>query len=302
MKWSPVFIAALAAGTISALPGPASAATSWASISPREEQGRQCIRIGAENLDYYLLDDDQPVLLRVRGPRRVKVVTRYVFGPDDSEEASYRIILRVDGREEVRRVLRADAKAGVGPCGGTGEVAALRKIYLEVPTGLHDIQVLAEADNTGRVAARFFRNSKTREAVLVNFAPEDYDAVYSLQFESGTRSTYYHFTGERPLRFSIIGPTTLEIDTRLDFDHTMTGSSSYQLEVLHNGKPLPRFIYHTKKISAASYVERRDILPGERKKMRLSVPRGRHDYEMRCLGPQNCGVAVRIRIPEADLQ
>ena len=292
---------ALALGALVLLAGLAQAATSWSSFKPREDRGSECLRVGAQELDYYILDDEDAVTLRLRGPRRVKIITRYLFGENDPTSASYRVWLRVDGREELRRTFRASALPGVTLCDKPGDVAALRKVYINVPTGLHDIQVLADTPGDGKISARFFRDSRGRKTKMVNYSPEQYDGVYELQFESGSLSTYYHFSEDQPLGFSVIGPTTLEIDTRLDFDHTMNGSMAYQLEVVQDGETLPRFFYHTQKLSTASYVERRDILPGERKRMRLTVPRGRHEYEIHCVGPQTCGVAVKIRIPEADL-
>lgn len=279
-----------------------SLAANWKAISPREDRGRSCIRVGAQDFDYFLLDGEQPTVLRVRGPQRLKIITRYLFGETDSQGARYRINVRVDGREELRRNFNASDLPSAGLCRKDGQVAGLKRVYLNVPTGLHDIQILADAPGDGRIAARFFRESRGRETKMVNFSPERFDAVYKLQFDGGSQSIYYHFTENSPLRFSVIGPTTIEIDTRLDFDHTMSGSTSYQLEIVQNGEALPRFIYHTSKIGSASYIERRDILPGERKRSRLTVPRGRQEYEIHCSGPQNCGVAVRIRIPEADLQ
>jgi hypothetical protein len=282
--------------------GAAEAATSWSSFKPRKDQGRECVRVGAQELDYYLLDGEDAVTLRIRGPRKLKVVTRYLFGESDPASASYQLVLRVDGREELRRTFRAGSLSSVGLCGEDGDVAALRKVSLNIPTGMHDIQILAETQGDGRIAARFFRDARGRKTKMVNFSPEQFDGIYHLEFESGNLSTYYHFSEDAPLRFSILGPTTLEIDTRLDFDHSMNGSTAYRLEVVQDGEAMPQFIYHTNKLSSAFYVERRDILPGERKRMKLSVPRGRHEYEIHCIGPQTCGVAVRIRIPEADLQ
>lgn len=301
MNRMPTFIIA-AAGCALLTAGAARAETTWSSFPPRVSQGEQCIRVGAEDLQYYELDAGDPVVLRVRGPRRLKVITRYIFGPDDPAGASYRISMRVDGREELRRTFRSTSLANVGLCDRNVDVAALRRVYMNVPTGVHDIQVLAESEGAGNIVARFFRRAKSRETPMVNYSPEEFDGVYSLQFESGTRSTYYHFSEDSPLRFSVIGPTTLEIYTRLDFDHTMTGSQVYNLEVLENGESLPPFVYHAEKLSSAAYIERRDILPGERKTLRLTVPRGRQEYEIRCSGPRSCGIAVKIRIPEADLQ
>jgi hypothetical protein len=135
----------------------------------------------------------------------------------------------------------------------------------------------------------------------VPFAPRSFDAVYDLQFASGNRSTYYHLGPETPVTFKVHGPTTLTIYTRLDFDQTMNGSQTYSLEVSCDGEVWRCFHYHTEKLTSARYVQRDDILPGARKVMSVPVPKGTHEYVLRCVRPSRCGVAVQIRLPKADL-
>ena len=160
---------------------------------------------------------------------------------------------------------------------------------------------MGSSSGAGRVAARFFQVSHRSGSAFVPFAPESYDAVYTLQFESGSHSTYYHFDTSTPLVIEVTGPTTLRVYTRLDFDYTMNGSQAYSLEVLANGETWKSFHYHTHKLSGAAYVERQDVLPGSRKLMRIPVPRGPQRYEIRCLRPEGCGVAVQVMLPRADL-
>ena len=112
---------------------------------------------------------------------------------------------------------------------------------------------------------------------------------------------YYHFGVETPLTFSVVGPTTLKVYTRLDFDYTMNGSQSYTIEVSCDGQLINSYHYHTEKLDTAVYLERTDILPGSRKTMRIPVPSGNHRFEVRCLRPDNCGVAAKIMIPRVDL-
>ena len=153
----------------------------------------------------------------------------------------------------------------------------------------------------GRIVARFFREYKKQTTSDVSYSPETYAGVYHLQFASGTQSTYYHFHADAPLTFSVKGPTNLKIYTRLDFDHSMNGSQNYSLELLCDGESLNIYHYHAKKLSGAAYIERPEILPGERKLLRLRVPRGVHRYELRCVRPEACGISAKIRIPEADI-
>ncbi len=279
-----------------------SAKTNWRSVKPRSDAGKICLQVESQDFEYCVLDAEKPALLSLRGPRRLKIVTRYLFSADDPEEQSYTLRVLMDGREVLRKSLRGRVLSGPAYCDQAGEVGALRKVYVDVPTGQHEIQVLGGAPPGGNVAARFFRESRQQKTRDVAFAPESFDAVYHLQFASGKQSTYYHFSEETPLRFTVKGPTNLKIYTRLDFDHTMNGDQNYSLELLRGGESQNVYHYHASKLSAAAYRERPDILPGDRKLMRISVPPGVHRFEIRCVRPEACGISCQIRIPEADVK
>ena len=279
----------------------ARAETSWLSV--RDVEGAAGVRLeaGGATHDYVLLEDG-PAVFRVRGPRRVKVVARYLFARDEADGQTFRLRVLVDGSERLRKSFTARIHPDAGLAGRPGAaVSALRRCTVELGTGLHTLQVSAETAGAGRVAARFYRSSSRRSTVYVPFAPEGYAAVRTLQFESGSRSTYYQFDDAEPLVLSVTGPTTLRVYTRLDFDHRMNGSQAYALEVRCDGEIWKTFHYHTRKLSGAAYLEQPAILPGSRKLMRIPVPRGQHRYEIICLRPARCGVAARVQLPRADI-
>ncbi len=283
--------------------GAADAATNWRSLRTTNDAGNTCLTISGQDFNYTRLDADDPAMLELRGPRRLKIVSRYLFSPDDPDVQEYTLKVLLDGREVLRKTIRSGLLPDVEFCGDEpGAVSALRRVTLQIPTGRHDVQVFAETSSSGRVAARFFRETQKQAVKDIAFAPEGYEAVYHLQFASGKQSTYYHFSGEVPLRFSVKGPTNLKVYTRLDFDHTMNGDQNYSLELMRDGEVQNVFHYHANKLSAAAFVERPDILPGDRKLLRITVPKGLHDFEIRCVRPEACGIAAQIRIPEADLK
>jgi hypothetical protein len=275
-------------------------AVSWRSLTPDFNMGEVVIAVSGERFTYYNLDRDEPTFLQVRGPRRLKIITRYLFAPDDPEQQDYRVSVLVDGREILRKSFTGRVKNDVVLDDGTA-CAFLRKCYVDIGTGVHTVQVFGSTNGIGRVAARFYRETKRKQTGTVPYAPDQFDAVYQLQFASGAHSTYYHFSADQPLLFTVTGPTTLKIYTRLDFDHTMNGSQSYALEVFCDGELHRSFHYHTQKLSTANYVERPDILPGSRKTMRIPVPKGQHRFEIKCMRPDDCGVSAQIRIPRADI-
>ena len=282
--------------------GAASAATSWRAVKTDSDAGDVCLEIEGREFDYTRLDTQEPAALDLRGPRRLKIVSRYLFTPSDPAVKDYVIRVLLDGREVLRKTLTGSVLHDAGPCKGkAGDAAALKRIYVQIPTGRHEVLVFAESGD-GSVAARFFRETQQRKEKDIAYAPEGYDEVYHLQFASGSQSAYYHFGSDVPLRFSVKGPTNLKVYTRLDFDHTMNGDQNYSLELTRDGVSQNVFHYHASKLSAAAYVERPDILPGGRKLLRISVPKGQHVYELRCVRPDACGIATQIRIPEADLK
>lgn len=294
-----LLVTALFAGALAFAPHDAAAA--WRNLKPADSAGDVCLAVKGETFNYALLDRAEPTVLEVRGPRRVKIVSRYLFGPGDGGTGVYTLRVLMDGEEVLRRSYRSPLLAGASRCTGGGEAAALRSTILRVPTGKHQIQVYAEVEGEGRASARFFREVKRAKAKEVPFAPERYDAVAELQFASGSTSTYYLFDAEKPLGFTVTGPTTLKVYTRLDFDHRMNGSQGYALELLRDGVSVNTYHYQTDKLNSASYLKRPLVLAGERKLLRIPVPRGRHHYELRCVRPEACGIGAQIFIPEADV-
>jgi hypothetical protein len=289
-----LFVCALA-------PLPREAAAAWRSLKPADSAGDVCLAVKGESFDYALLDPAKPTVLEVRGPRKIKIVSRYLFGVGDAATGVYTLRVLMDGEELLRRSYSSELLTGAARCSGGGEAAALRSTTIRVPTGKHQIQVYAQVEGEGRTAARFFREVKRVKSKDVAYAPEQYASVTQLQFASGSTSTYYHFYADSPLAFTVTGPTTLKVYTRLDFDHRMNGAQAYALELLRDGVSVNTYHYQSEKLESAAYVGRPQVLPGDRKLLRIPVPRGQHRYELRCVRPEACGIAAQILIPEADV-
>ena len=281
----------------------AEAETKWTQARHAESADQICLSSSGRRFTYEQLKSDEPVIYEVIGPRRLKLVSRYVAG--DGEEAGgqrYTVIVRLDDREVLRKTFRATPHPDVSLCGRQAAVSGLRRAYLDLPKGHHRIAVTATTAGTGRIASRLFRESRTPSTRTVPFAPEQYSAVATLQFESGAQSTYYLFDLASPLGFTLSGPATLHLYTRLDFDKTMNGSQEYSLEVMRDGASLRTYHFHTDKNDAAFYPDRPDLVAGQRKKLTLSVPSGTHRFEVRCLRPETCCIAAQLRLPRKDLE
>lgn len=279
--------------------GAAGAAPRWRLVEPTRSAGEACITVGGEAVPYVLLTEDVPAVVRVRGPRRLKIVTRHLAPPADGGEASYVVHAVVDGRVDVDRPERAPRAGSARSCAGAVPAGALRRSYVSVPSGWHDVELTVSG---GPVAARVLRERTTRRTVWTAYAPERFAGVGHLEFDSGERSTYYRFGADQPLGFKVSGPTDVEVWVRLDFDHTMNGVQPFGLAVLLDGEPWRNFHFDSDRLDSAVWIERPDVLPGERKTLRLKVPEGSHKVEIRCLKPETCGLAAKIRIPERSIR
>lgn len=282
-------------------PAPSRAAGRWLQVNPRQDHGVVCLRNDNQDFSYLLLDPARPLEFRVNGPRKIKIVSRYLSGPGDPTRQRFSVTVKLDGMELVRKSFRADSNPAMSICAQGDGVSSLRRITLNIPRGNHTVQVTGQSPGSGDVTCRFFKQSNRKTSGSVPFAPEGYLELATLQFDSGKQSTYYRFEKDHPLTFSLNGPAALEVYTRLDFEEGMLGSQKYMLEIFRDGTLWKTLHYDVTRLPSAFYPQQLDLLPGTRKKFRIKVPTGNHHYEIRCARPENRGIAAQIRIPRKDL-
>ena len=293
--------AAACCALISLAAAAASAEVRWRAVSPQGAREQVCLRIDGVEATYDKLRAEAPTSYRVRGPRRVKVLSRYVFAPGEAGPVSGTLRFAIDGQAALADAQSLKPRTGAASCAGA-PASSLHHTYLTIPEGWHEVTVTPAAAGAGFTALRLFRETSRVNEEYVSLSPERYASVATLQYDSGVRSLLYRFDADRPLSFEVAGPTTAVVWTRLDFDHRMSGRQSYALEVRLDGEVSRIHHYDADKLDAASYIERPDVMPGERKTLRVQIPRGRHPVEIRCLRPEACGVAAVGRIPAADLR
>ena len=284
------------------LPTTVSAAEQWRKMTPENNGTEICLTSDGQQFTYLVLDEDNPVEFQVNGPRRVKLIGRYVFEAGDPDQQRFTISVNLDGTEILRKSFAAETNDGLAICDQDSRVSSLRRTYVNIPKGHHTLRITGQTSGNGEVVCRLFRQSQRTTSDTVPFTPKGYAELATLQFESGTQSTYYRFEAGTPLTFSVTGPTNLQLYTRLDFEPGMLGSKKYMLEVWRNGEVWRTFHYDATRLANAFYPGHLDILPGSRKKLRISVPEGLNHFEVRCVRPDNCCITAQIRIPKKDLR
>jgi hypothetical protein len=173
--------------------GMAAAATSWVSVKDLDGGQAVCLRSGGGQFEYRALVAGDEATCTVDGPRRVKIVSRYMFADSDAKRVPYDVTVSLDGRQILSKASTGRPHADYVRCDDGGRVGSLRRAYVDVPAGRHHLVVRTATAGAGEVALRVFREVRRKRERWVAFAPASYDEIRTLQFESGAQSRYYHF-------------------------------------------------------------------------------------------------------------
>jgi hypothetical protein len=135
----------------------------------------------------------------------------------------------------------------------------------------------------------------------VAITPTTYDRVLTLVRDEH-EITYYLLTPGSPIQLSVVGPTELMVNTRLDFAHDMKGSShGYSIDVSEAGESIARASFEVGRSHVTDYPRRPEIVPGIVKGFRVPIAEGTHALEIHLQDTIAPGVGVRLYLPADDL-
>ncbi|MBP6874555.1 MAG: hypothetical protein KBD56_00640 [Candidatus Eisenbacteria bacterium] len=296
-------VASLASGLLS----PAQAA--WDSIDPSSSGAAPiCVRVGEDEARYFPLDSRQAVEFSLQGPGRLRTLTRHLPRDGRTAKRCYTVVIEMDGQ-----LLKSEPQLSVESssavlCGlGGGPVGSACETLVRFPEGRHSFRVKIEEPGK-EVAARFFKERKTAATSYVGFAPEEFERVCTLVEEDGKEYGHYHFSPENPLRFTVNGPTSLLLRTRLDFSSRDAAGTpvDYSLEVRKRSaaggawEPAVSIPLTSGPVLGSAYKECAQIVPGESRKSEIEIPEGVWTFEIRAVTGGR-GIAARILIPKDDI-
>ncbi len=105
----------------------AAAETAWVSVKDLTGADDVCLELQGRRFDYTALGDADAATCMIHGQRRLKILSRYVFGDGDLDRVPYTIIVSLDGHEVLRKRISAKPLDGGLVCGGSSRVGSLRK-------------------------------------------------------------------------------------------------------------------------------------------------------------------------------
>ena len=123
-------------------------------------------------------------------------------------------------------------------------------------------------------------------------------AARSVSVVEGEKSvTYYSVLPGRPVKLRIVGPTSLELLTRLEYDATMRGTQTYRLRLTERGSTLRDLQFKTTKATTASFAGLADRTPSKFDRVRLAFGEGLHEVTVELIQPAAGAADVHARIP-----
>jgi len=279
----------------------ASKKSEWVTLKPETFKDSIKIKTVDKERDYYSLYADNPVGLKVKGPVRLRVITRFDFDTSISISEPYEIQVFMDDSTEAKTFVNKSEPSYMStflslPNKTPGKI---RSIYLDIPEGIHKMNFVYNTNKVDKVVRLRFQSkyeSKTealaREAAKWHFVkPDKYKDQISLYIENKKRK-YFRFTPEVPLEIVVQGPILLKVLTRLEYDDKIR-TDTYELLVFEDDYLKIEKSFQTKRASRASYFESGKLVPAVKREFIVEVPEGKHTYKVLVKDPKTVTVLAR---------
>ncbi len=271
-------------------------AARWEAIESLPRQKPITVLVQDKPRIYFRVTPQAPLVISIDGPSRLRIVSRAEMPAGKNDVVSYRLRAIEGGTVLDQNDTESSASDRVRFPDSDRPLGKSRRMVVDIPAGKHQISL--EVERAQAVLVRLFQGAPGRgEEPMVTLTP--IDAPRSVTVTEGEKTIPYYttFMG-KPIRLRVVGPTTLDLTTRLDFDATMRGERRYRLVVSDQGRKVREFDFKTTKSTTAAYTNLRDRVPSKFDRARLEIGQGTHEITIELLRPPDAACEVHARIPQ----
>jgi hypothetical protein len=275
---------------------------SWGSLKPDKAPSPAKVLVTGKQLLYYPLEKGQEILVTVQGPTTLKVLSRLEFGIQNGGEKRYYLHYeREDGKKGKFRRSATSAAGAVLANDQNIRLGNSRDFFLKVPEGKHTYKFSLGAKASYKLYLRFYERSAQMTAGSQNvvFAPSQFTRPITLVIKE-EETIYYRVGSQDSLKVSLIGPASLQVLARLEFDPTMINEQKFRVRVFEDGREKGVHALRSKPSEVTQYREKSDRLVGAAAKFFVEIPRGKHEYRFEIMDGGR-SVLLRFLIPRKDL-
>ena len=272
-------------------------------ITPYAFDRQVDVQIAGKSREYYALSGEKRVQVKVKGPTRLRVISRVVL---DSKQDSldYKFMARRQGSPkpiEFRHRSQIFDNATV-PGDTDGGVTAIRSKIIDVPRGDQTYGFFLPRNSNQTVLLRFARESNqfAQGDKIVAMTPISYTTRVDLVTKEEV-SAYYRVGSKDKVVLRLIGPATLKAMSRIEFDQNMNGRQKWRVQVMEDGKVKATHSLSATKSQITAYRESSPYVPSHSEALFVEIPDGTHDYEFR-LPDNHRPVLFRFVLPAKQLE
>ncbi|MBC8478089.1 hypothetical protein H8D51_00945, partial [bacterium] len=227
-------------------------ASDWVRRSALSFGERVRLMINENHKIYYEAITGQDVVVEVTGPATMHVITRVEI-PGRKAQGDYEYQWRLDNTDWTSVSHYAKASENASLYGATG-ISLSRQDVVEIPEGTHSYTFRRPTTEKRRL---FFRiTSRLRDPLynvdITPLQPTTFGEVWQIIVRE-TNFDYYVARGGESIVLDVVGPTTIKVISRLDYDSMMMGEMSYRIKVFEDEVLKNTYSVQAKPSSVAYY-------------------------------------------------
>jgi hypothetical protein len=287
---------AAAAVTFFFLFGSTRAEPTWKGIEKIAGRSPVTVTVEGKGRRYFQVTQKAPLSVELKGPARLRLISRVEIPEGTAGKISYGLRVTEGKRVHESQQFETLPSTEAHPARKGDLVGESRQLIVSVREGVHTLEISTEGERSVLVR---LQTSSTRPGRSETVSLTPIDAFRSLSLKEDEKLVpYYSTMAEKPVRFRVVGPTKLELLSRLDFDQTMRGVQSYRLKV-SVGSTSPREIeIRTTKALTATWSELADRIPSKFRRMEIPVGEGTQEISVELVKPTAGSAEIHARIPE----
>jgi len=245
---------------------------------------------------YFRVTPEEPLGLTIEGPVRLRIVSRAELGGDPAGVVRYHLRITEGNTMLDEQSTESSASSLVRLAAGNKAVCKSRRMQVDIPKGNHPLKLSLEG--TPAVLVRLQKAAPGRgKETMVTLTP--FEAARSVLLTEGEKTIpYFSVLPGKPVRLRVVGPTRLELLTRLDFDATMRGNQTYKLAISEGKRRLREVAFKTSKATTATYTNLEDRVPSKFDRVQLTIEEGAHEISVELLEPAQGSVEIHAQIPQ----
>lgn len=273
----------------------AARADAWSGIEQLAGAAPVQVMVSGKPRNYFRMTAQTPLVIPVDGPTQLRFTSRVEVAAN-AGVVTYEITAS-EGAEVIEKLSTETSISREATLPGSNTLLAKsRRMTIDVRPGHH--RVTLTLAGAAAVLVRIQKAGAVQEeGPMVTLTPVS--ASRSVSVSEGEKIIPY-YTSRRgdPVRIRVVGPTVLDLMTRLDFDATMRGTAAYRLRILENRRVLRQVDFTTTKAGTATFTNLPDRVPSKFDRFQLPIGEGLHEIAIELIQPAMGAVEIHARIPQ----